>query len=341
MGAASVDTDLLPLASPVGASARTPRCGPAQRGGRNEGGRTMAHLALQFCGEESLLRTGGANGGRPAPKPDRAALPDLAWPILGCLLASPHHRATRGGLLAQLWPDQDEDGARHRLATALWRIRSALGKAAPMIVADGEVIALNLNARVWVDAVAVERRLTAVLAAPQRLAQPGERRRLVHALAHYRGPFLPQRDQEWILLQRARLQSLYLDALYALTAAAAQAGAWAEAQASASRLCAAEPLREDAQRLLMEAHLRCGNRALALRQYRRCEALLAQELGVAPMPETRALAAAIAAHDRAAAGPVPLPLPAVPADATSRAALIDARDKVLETLRIIDRALTC
>ncbi|MBB1492724.1 MULTISPECIES: BTAD domain-containing putative transcriptional regulator [unclassified Paracoccus (in: a-proteobacteria)] len=299
----------------------------------------MAHLALRFCGEEALLRTGAAKAGRPAAGHDRAALPDLAWPILGCLLASPHHRATRGGLMAQLWPDQDEDGARHRFATALWRIRSALAEAAPMIVAEGEVIALNLDAHAWVDAVAVERRLTAVLAAPQRLALPGERRRLVHALGQYRGPFLPERDQEWIMLQRARLQSLHLDALYALTAAAAQAGAWSEAQVSASRLCAAEPLREDAQRLLMEAHLRCGNRALALRQYRRCEAILAQELGVAPMPETRALAATIAGEDHGAA--IPVLLPAVPDDATSRAALIDARDKVLETLRIIDRALTC
>lgn len=298
----------------------------------------MAHLALQFCGEEALLRTGGTKTGHPAAGPDRAALPDLAWPILGCLLASPHHRATRGSLMAQLWPDQGEECARRRFATALWRTRSALGGAGRMIVADGEIIALNLDAHVWVDAVALERRLTAVLAAPQRLALPGERRRLVHALGHYRGPFLPARDQEWIMLQRARLQSLFLDALYALTAAAAQAGAWAEAQACASRLCAAEPLREDAQRLLMEAHLRCGNRALALRQYRRCEALLAQELGAPPMPETRALAAAIAGEDCAAASLAPLP--ALPGDAASRAALIDARDKVLETLRIIDRALT-
>lgn len=298
----------------------------------------MAHLALRFCGEEAVRRTGGTAARRPAAGQDHGALPDLAWPLLGCLLASPHHRATRGGLMAQLWPDQDEAGARHRFATALWRIRSALGEAAPMIVAEGEVIALNLNAPVWVDAVAVERRLSAALAAPQRLSAPGERRRLMHVLNHYRGPFLPQRDQEGIMLQRARLQSLYLDALYALTVAAAQAGDWSEAQVSASRLCAAEPLREDAQRLLMEAHLRCGNRALALRQYRRCEETLAQELGVAPMPETCALAAAIAGEDRAVA--IPVPLPAIPADATSRAALIDAREKVLETLRIIDRALT-
>lgn len=299
----------------------------------------MVHLALQFCGDEALLRTGGANSTQFTGGHDRAALPDLAWPMIGCLLASPQYRATRGGLMAQLWPDRDEESARHRFATTLWRIRAALGKAAPMIVTKGEVIGLNLAAHVWVDAVAVERRLTAVLAAPQRLVLPGERRRLVRVLGYYRGAFLPERDQEWIMLHRARLQSLYLDALYALTAAAAHTGAWADAQESASRLCAAEPLREDAQRLLMEAYFRCGNRALALRQYRRCQAVLAQELGIPPMPETSALAAAIASD--ALAPSIPLPLPAVPDDTTSRAALMDARDKVLEALRIIDRALTC
>jgi hypothetical protein len=55
------------------------------------------------------------------------------------------------------------------------------------------------------------------------------------------------------------------------------------------------------------------------------------------MPETCALAAAIAGGDCVAAT---VPPAAISADATSRAALIDARDKLLETLRIIDRALT-
>lgn len=277
----------------------------------------MPRWALQFCGDEALSRAGrGA-----------VALPDIAWPILGCLLAAPRHRTSRARLMAQLWPDAAEDGARRRFATALWRIRAAMGEA-PLIVTAGEVVALNLGPGTWVDAIAVERRLTEALATPARLASVAQRRRLARALDQYRGPFLPEREQEWIMLQRARLHALYLDGLYALTVGAAQAGAWPEAQATATRLCAAEPLREDAHRLLIEAHARCGNRALALQQYRACEALLAQELGVAPMAETRALAARIAGEGLAL-----MPAPA------SRAALVEVRRCMVEALEVIDHAL--
>jgi DNA-binding SARP family transcriptional activator len=40
---------------------------------------------------------------------------------------------------------------------------------------------------------------------------------------------------------------------------------------------------------LMRLHLDAGQPAAALRQYRQCEDLLRDELGVAPAPETRAL----------------------------------------------------
>lgn len=262
-------------------------------------------------------------------------LPDIAWPILGCLTAAAQCRTSRGRLTAQLWPDQDEEGARHRLATALWRIRSALD-GLPLIRSQGEIVALQLHPALWIDAIAVERRLQRAVAAPETLASPVARRRLAHALSAYRGEFLAERDQEWIMVRRARLRTLHLDALYALAVAAAHAGAWGEARISAGALCEVEPLREDAQRLLIEAHARCGNRALALQQYRQCEAVLARELGVAPMPETQALAVEIGGRsalrvDRILA-PVSPPI-------SLHAALAEVRSRAAETLAIVDRAL--
>ena len=46
---------------------------------------------------------------------------------------------------------------------------------------------------------------------------------------------------------------------------------------------------EDAQRQLMRLYLRAGTIGLALRQYRQLEALLRQELGLTPSPETQVL----------------------------------------------------
>jgi DNA-binding SARP family transcriptional activator len=48
-----------------------------------------------------------------------------------------------------------------------------------------------------------------------------------------------------------------------------------------------DPLREDLQRLLMRQYRRAGLPELAVHHYESCRLLLAAELGVEPLPETR------------------------------------------------------
>ena len=54
-------------------------------------------------------------------------------------------------------------------------------------------------------------------------------------------------------------------------------------------------MHEPAHRTLIRLHGHAGDRAAAMRQYRECVRVLDQELGVAPLPETTALARAIEA----------------------------------------------
>ncbi len=65
------------------------------------------------------------------------------------------------------------------------------------------------------------------------------------------------------------------------------------------RAVAAEPLRERRWAQLMVALYRSGRQADALRAYQRLRSVLGDELGLEPSEETRALEAAILAHDRA------------------------------------------
>jgi DNA-binding SARP family transcriptional activator len=53
-----------------------------------------------------------------------------------------------------------------------------------------------------------------------------------------------------------------------------------------------DPLRESPHRLMVKAHLRLGNVADAIRQYRTYERLLDEELGVQPTREMTAMLAA-------------------------------------------------
>ncbi len=58
----------------------------------------------------------------------------------------------------------------------------------------------------------------------------------------------------------------------------------------AGRLLDADPVSEDAYRRMMRLQYRAGDRAAALRVYRRCEEMLAREFGAEPLSETRELA---------------------------------------------------
>jgi predicted ATPase len=72
------------------------------------------------------------------------------------------------------------------------------------------------------------------------------------------------------------------------------------------RLIHEHPLWERFHAQLMLALFRCGRQSDALRAHRRARALLAEEVGLEPGPELRALERAVLAHDPSLAAPIPL-----------------------------------
>lgn len=280
----------------------------------------MAILQLHVLGEESFL----AGSGRPIP------LPDISWMLIGTLLSAPRRSMSRGHLAAELWPDSDDEAARHCLATTLWRIRQRLGCRARLIEHRDDRMAIVGDRAIWIDALAFERRAQAALDDPASLGSASVRAKLRRALIHYGGDFLARRMNDSITIERERLRALYLDAGYELARACASHAEWRTALELSRNLCAVEPLREDVQRLLMEAHVGCGNRAQALQHYRDFERVLAAELAVKPMRETRELV------ERITRRPPPAPQAL---DSGQRATLIEARQQMALTLSLLDRAL--
>ncbi|WP_448502759.1 AfsR/SARP family transcriptional regulator [Sphingomonas sp.] len=261
-----------------------------------------------------------------------ATLPAGAWPLFGYLVARRRHDAPRDAVVSALWPDQTIEAARHNLATLMWRIRSAFGDAAGPLEAHGGRLALRPQSGLWIDALALEHRARAALKG----VPVGTRARTRRDLVALAGDFLPSVDAEWALLERERLRCLRLDGLFALASADACDGDWQAVIETGRALCAAEPLREDAQRLLMLGYARTGNRALAIRQYARCAAILADELGIDPMPETQALHRQLAGGSPGV-GDVP---PPVPVEAPElRTALVAARDTMTTAIGLIDNAI--
>lgn len=253
---------------------------------------------------------------------------------MGFLLTSPGAIASRSRLAGALWPDQPEESARRCLATALWRLKSSMPGVRCPVTVEGDRVGLKLDSEIWVDARAFEMRVKPIVERPTGQFDARLRMRLRRAIRLYRGEFLADHQQEWVAPERERLRCLYLDALYALADADASAGDWPSAVVVARHLCAAEPLREDAQRLLMNAYAESGNRALALRQYAGLVETLGTELGVDPMPETVALAKRLG-------WAAPCPSPATPlTPAAAHEALSASREAVGSALKILDGALS-
>ncbi len=208
------------------------------------------------------------------------------------LLSSPALSKERIGLA--LWPDLGEAALRNALHTALRQLRRALGAADWVVFRDGGY-RWNRSRPGEVDLHVFELELDAAGAAdPPSAALP----HLLRALAAYGGDFLEGLDAgEWAEPRRQELRRSLERALAAAGGLLAEAGRHDEAAQVYQRAIEHEPLDEGAHRGLMAAWAAAGQTARALGHYRGLTRLLADELGVAPAPETADLAARLQRAD--------------------------------------------
>jgi DNA-binding SARP family transcriptional activator len=100
---------------------------------------------------------------------------------------------------------------------------------------------------------------------------------------------LPDWYDDWVLVERERFRQLRLHALERVCDRLIAAGRYSEALQAALAAVAAEPLRESANRYVIEVHLREGNLAEAISHHRSYCRLLQDELGVSPSPSMERL----------------------------------------------------
>jgi DNA-binding SARP family transcriptional activator len=200
-------------------------------------------------------------------------------------------------IIERLWPALSPEAGDRDFKVALNAIYKTLEperepRSPPRFVRRHDLAyALNLD-EIWLDAEAFEAEVAAGNRALRADAE-GARRHYDAAVTLYAGDYLPERQYEdWTSAERERLQTLALGALTALAGLLVEAEPL-EALRHTQRVLALDPLWENAYRLQMQAHRRLGNRALALRAYQQCADVLAREFGLAPLPETQALAEAI------------------------------------------------
>lgn len=191
-------------------------------------------------------------------------------------------------LTEAVWPDAEADAAHLSLETALHRLRKLL-RHDEVVVRQSNALQLDLRL-CWVDAIVFEHQVDHAL--PRFSGHSDEDQRLQeqrNVLKLYRGDFLPQENQPWVLPTRERLRDKMLKLTLTLGTALERQGEWEEAIATYEQALNHDNLAEPVYRHLMICHRQRGDAAEALKAYRRCRELLSIVLGVEPAPETQAI----------------------------------------------------
>ena len=211
--------------------------------------------------------------------------------LLCALALQSDYRVPRDTLLFMLWPKADSALANQSLNSLIYSLHKLLGDviggAAPVLHTDG-YYQINIEAGVGVDVTYFD----ALADAGDHQAGLGNHGAAAEAYSRalhlYRGDLYTGTDLHAIL-ERERLRACYLTLLTHLADYRYGEGDYTACLDYARRLLDTDPCREDAHRLIMRCHVRQGQRAQALRQYRLCQDILRTEFDVVPEPATTAL----------------------------------------------------
>jgi len=202
---------------------------------------------------------------------------------------------SRDTLAALLWPDSDQSRARAALRRTLSALHKALGNEGLDI--SRESVNISPSPDFWCDVNQFRQELEGLKShehpssevCPECLPVLERAVELYHD--HFMAGFSLRDSAEfdnWQFYQAELLRKELAGALEKL----ARGYASRDPQAAlkyAMRWSAADPLLEDAHRLLIQLYAHSGQRNAALRQYQECVRVLDRELGVQPLEETTRL----------------------------------------------------
>jgi DNA-binding SARP family transcriptional activator len=209
---------------------------------------------------------------------DRREIPDGGKRLL-VFVALGAGRIDRRHAAGSLWPVGNDERAAGNLRSALWRLKCAEidlleSDKSGLMLRPGTVVDVRILCE-WaarlVDGSATESDLRAV----------NWRTNIMD--------LLPGWYDDWVIFERERIRQRLLHALEMLSRRLALAGRWAEAVEAAISAVSADPLRESANRVLIEAHMAEGNLIEGRRAYERYRDSVRRELGVEPGRELASL----------------------------------------------------
>jgi DNA-binding SARP family transcriptional activator len=205
---------------------------------------------------------------------DRREIPDGSKRLL-VFVALGTGRVDRRYAAGSLWPTGNDDRAAGNLRSALWRL-----KCAGINLLESDKCSLMLRPGTVVD--------VSILCEWAARLVDGSATQADLCAVNWRNDImdlLPGWYDDWVIFERERIRQRLLHALEVLSRRLAAAGRCAEAVEAAISAVSADPLRESANKVLIEAHLAEGNLVEGRRAYQRYRDTVRRELGVEPDKE--------------------------------------------------------
>lgn len=239
------------------------------------------HVDIRFVGSFEVRHCG---------LPYKLAVAGPTLLLLQYLLSFPDRLIRRETLGDLFWPERPQSNQRSALNSALWRIKKPLAALGCDTRTQGDAVAVVLSPHASSD---VQRLDAAVGAAMQQRGDAAAMEMLRRAVADTRGAYLEGTDEGWAEVERERIGLQQLRGLIILMRDFAEAGDYESALDCGRRILQLDPWREAVLCEVMWLHVMNGERVRALACFDSFAAAIQNELGIAPMAETRAVCAMI------------------------------------------------
>jgi DNA-binding SARP family transcriptional activator len=215
-----------------------------------------------------------------------------------CYLLLYRSRLQSRELLAALfWGDYSTERAKKYLRQALWQLQAALGADSDALHVEPQWV--GVKPVMWLDVEAFEQAYALVEATPGQSLDGERLRQVERAVELFGDGLLHGYYQDWCLLERDRLQTIYIALLYKLMDYCEAHGDYQSAIVHGRRILRFDRACERTHQRLMYLHYLSGDRTAALRQYDRCVAALHEELSVTAAHSTVELCERIRVDDLA------------------------------------------
>ncbi len=214
--------------------------------------------------------------------------------LLCFLLLNRERPHSRESLAEILWGENPARQSKNYLRKALWQLTSSLEQFCfyndhDLLLTDSDWLQINPEFFYWLDVAVLENAFEKTKGIRGRDLPKEQIDLTVQAVEAYGGDLLEGWYQDWCIYERERLQHLYLALVDKLMDYYEVQEQFENGLVYGNKILRYDIARERTHRRLMRLYYLAGERTASLRQYKKCVAVLWEELEVQPSHPTRLL----------------------------------------------------